>query len=180
MQLRSLSIIHKYLLSSVCRAVVSKYGSGARDPAALVNTENVYNGGRMRCLNSKITITNGDDIASIYRFGAIPSNAIIDPQSFLDYYAATGVTSFDLGFYYPNGGAVIDANNLVAALDIHLAGTGTLRSIGTLTLANSNKRVWELAGLSADPGGNIDIVGTINAAATATGVVNLTLRYSVN
>lgn len=186
--LLDLLAVHETLLqalrdtpSYLAMAVVTKYGSGAKDPTSLKNVENIYNSGRMRCLKSSVTITNGDSAASLYYFGDIPSNALIHGDlAFLDNAAITSSTSFHLGFYSPAGGAVISNNALINARDISSAANANLRTIGTLTLANSNKRAWELAGLSADPGGVLSVVGTLNVAATATGVVELTLPHSVN
>lgn len=173
------SPLHRFLMASaICRAVVEKYGSGAKDPAATSAQSHLYAEGECKCINSQIAIASGDSIASKYHVGKIPTNAILDPRGYFDYDAVTGVSSADIGLFYPEGGAVISVNGLVAADDWSSAGTQTLRGHGTLTNANSNKRVWELAGLASDPGGQLDIVVTINAAATAAGKVTFTFPYS--
>lgn len=161
-------------------AVVTKYGTGSRDPSSNLAIGGIYAAAEVRMLNSQIAITNGDNITSIYRFGEIPADCIIDPNSVLWYYAATGLTDFDIGLRYPNGGAVIVADCIVNGHDIHLAGSTTLAAAtgsGIATPANQQKRAWELAGLASNPGGNLEVYGTANAAPTATGVVNLFMRY---
>jgi hypothetical protein len=166
-------------------AVVTKYGSGAKDPASDKNQDSIYSGGRLRELASLVTVTNGDSIASIFEFGEIPTNAIIDGGlSMLDNGAATGAAG-NLGFYTPKGGAAIGTivgtgAQLAAAVSIAAAANQSLRTIGTLTLANSNKRVWELAGYTSDPGGNLSVCLTLTAGATATAATALRLVYSVN
>lgn len=158
-------------------AVVTVYGTGAKDPASRLQIDSIYAAAEIRSINSQITITNGNSIASLFWLGNIPSDAILDPGSQYDYAAITGVSDFDVGFYYPDGGAVIDADALIDGDDISSAGAQTLKGHGTLTTANGMKRAWELAGLASDPGGNLAIVATLKAAATATGVVNFFLKY---
>ncbi|MBI5112872.1 MAG: hypothetical protein HZA68_12965 [Rhodovulum sp.] len=158
-------------------AVVTKYGTGIKDPAALKAIDGVYAAATRRTIVSQIAITNGDSATSKFYIGDVPSDAVIDPDSVYDYEAVAGVTDLDVGFYYPNGGAVIDADALVDGDDISSAGTQTLKGHGTLTTANGHKRAWELAGLSANPGGNLSIVATLNAASTATKVVNFRIDY---
>lgn len=158
-------------------AVVTKYGSGYRDPAAVGNIDGVYRQSRLHAIHSKIDFTNGDTAASKYYIGSVPSNAIIEVGSVLYYEAVTGVNSIDVGFFKPNGGAVILVNALIAAKDITSAGSVSINAQGAVTTANSNKRAWEMAGLAADPGGELDIVATINANATATKSAIFNLRY---
>jgi hypothetical protein len=59
-------------------------------------------------------------------------------------------------------------------LDDAAAATGS----GIATPANAIKRAWELAGLTSNPGGNLEVYGTANANASAAGVANLFLRTS--
>lgn len=161
-------------------AVVTKYGTGARDPGGtLRQIDGIFAAAELRALISQITITNGDSANSIYYLGEVPADAILDPDASYDYQAITSVASIDVGFYQPlgKGGAVIAGANLIAADDVTAAGAQTLKGHGTLTTANGHKRVWELAGLSVNPGGNIAIGAKINNAATATGVINWRMKY---
>ena len=159
-------------------AVVTKYGSGYKDPASLRAIDAVFAEGNMKAIFSKIDITNGDSIASLFYVGSIPSDAIIDVGSTYYYEAVAGVTDLDVGFYRPNGGAVIDADAIIDGDDVSSAGSQTIAGHGTITTANSNKRAWEWAGLSSDPGGFLDIVATLKAASTATKSIIFNLRYS--
>lgn len=158
-------------------AVVTVYGAGYKDPASLKAIDGIFAAAERRTIVSQIAITNGDSINSLYYIGSVPADAIIDPDSVYDHGAATGVSDFDVGLYYPNGGAVLDADALVDGDSIATAGTQTLKGHGTLTTANGHKRAWELAGLSANPGGVIDIVATLKAAATASAVVNFRIDF---
>lgn len=160
--------------------VVAVYGTGSRDPSSLNAIAGIYAQAESRTLVSQIALGSADSIGSIYRFGEIPADCIIDPSSVFWYAAATGVTDFDIGLRYPNGGAVILADCIVNGHDIHLAGSSTLAAAtgsGIATPVNAIKRAWELAGLSSNPGGNLEVYGTANAACSAAVKANLFLRY---
>lgn len=178
--MRSFHRFQAGLMANVCHAVVEVYGSGYKTPTSDAQAKRVFAEGDYKCINSQITITSGNTALSKYWVADIPTQAIIDPRAFYDFYAATGVNDFDVGFHYPlaQGGADIDFDKLVDGDDISSAGTQTFRGHGTHTLANSNKRVWELCGFARDPGGVVSIVATIKADASATGVVNFTIPYS--
>lgn len=159
-------------------AVVTKYGTGARDPSSLKAVDGVYAHATPRSINSQISIAAGDSINSTYDIGEVPADAIIDPNSAYDYQAVGAAATMDVGFYYPNGGALIDVDALVAGDDVAAAGSQTLKGHGTLTTANGMKRAWELAGLAANPGGNLRVVATLKgAAASNNALINFFLRY---
>lgn len=162
-------------------AVVTKYGNGYRDPSSLKAIDGIKRGAEVRMIKSKATIANGDNSGSKYYMGSVPSNAQINPGATLYWGAATGVTSAKLGFYYPNGGAAILDTALFSAVDIHLAGSSTMfaaANSGIATPANMDKAAWQLAGLSADPGGELDIVLTTAADASAAADLFLEMSYA--
>lgn len=161
---------------SMAMAVVAKYGTGARDPASLQAIDGIKAAAEIRSINSVITISVGDNTNSTHVIGELPADAILDPDGKY-YYGATGLTDLDIGFAYPNGGAVIDADNLVDGDDVSTAGSQSLFGHGTLTLANSQKRVWELAGLASNPGGNLAIIATQKAGTAAAATIAFFLKY---
>ena len=69
---------------------------------------------------------------------------------------------------------IVAAQTLAAAATISLAAAA---GSGVATAANKAKRVWQLAGLATNPGGNLALWLTINAAATATGNVKAEIEY---
>lgn len=152
-------------------AVVTKYGTGYKDPASLLQVDAVYAEARVRAICSKIDIANGDSIASLYYVGKVPSNAIILPNSAFYFPAIAGVTILNVGFT----GAL---QALINTQDITTAGSQTIAGKGTVTPANMIKRAWELAGLTSDPGGMLDVVASLGAAATAAGSVMFALAYA--
>ena len=79
----------------------------------------------------------------------------------------------DVGFWTAdtsnNGLALtdIDQDRVATAVAVHDAvayGTSIFEESGTLTLADRGKMVWEQAGLSSDPGGNIAVVAEFDTA----------------
>ena len=87
------------------------------------------------------------------------------------------MSDLDVGIARPEGGTVIDLDCVIDGDDVSSAGSQTLKGHGTITRALAHKRVWELAGLASDPGGELAIVATLKAAATAAGVINFRIRY---
>jgi hypothetical protein len=161
-------------------SVVTKYGTGARDPASLVAIEALRAAAESRVINSLISITNGDSIASKFMIGEVPADALLSPGGTLYFDALTGATDCDVGLAYPNGGAMIVADCIVNGHDMHTAGSTTLAAAtgsGLATATNMAKKAWELAGLTSNPGGNLALWLTLNAAATATGKILARLPY---
>ena len=158
-------------------AVIAAYGTGARNPSSLTAIDGILAAAEIRQINSVIAFAVGDSTNSTRVVGELPADAILDPLSSY-IFGATGITDLDVGFAYPNGGAVIDADNLVDGDDVSSAGSQTLFGHGTLTLANANKRVWELAGLSSNPGGNLAIITTQKAGTAAAANILFNIRYS--
>ncbi len=162
-------------------AVVTKYGTGYRDPASLKAIDGIQRAAELRQIKSRATITNGDSIASKYFLGSVPSNAKINPGATLYFGAVTGVATADLGFANPNGGAMILQTALFTGQSLAAGGSTALSAAtgsGIATPANMDKAAWQLAGLAADPGGELDVVLTITAAATATADVFLEGTYA--
>jgi hypothetical protein len=92
--------------------------------------------------------------------GSVPSNAKLDPGRDAVFDAVTGATDFDLGFAYPNGGAVIVADCIVNGQTLHLAAATTLAA--QPAPASRRRPTWKrrLAARrpDADPGGELDAV----------------------
>jgi len=157
-------------------AVTTKYGKGYKNPSSVQLAEAVFAEGRMRCIQSgAIAIANGDSATSKIYFGKIPSNAVaLAGLSTLKHGAATGVNDFDLGL--EKDGATVSANCFADALDVSTAGAKD--PCASIAVGDWGKRIWELLGLANDPGCEYDVVGTMNAAATAGASIALELIYS--
>ena len=141
-------------------------------------------GMEMRHARAKVAIANGDSAASIYRVLEIPSNAI--PISVRVSSPDIGTTTAaDIGLYQTtkNGSAVAEVDVFASALA--LSGGALSKSevvneaAAVATPANSEKRIWELLGLTADSQRSYDVCLTLTGAADAAGDVLLEVDYAV-
>lgn len=152
-------------------AVVTGYGNGYKDPAAINAAKALFAEGRVRMITSKVAVANGDSVNSVYNFGKVPSNSVLDPASAI-YYTALGAGAL------MQLGVGTSAAALMAAQDVSAAGSQTIAGKGTVTAANMAKQAWELAGLTSDPGGTLDVYGTLTGAAAAAGSVTAAIKYA--
>jgi hypothetical protein len=140
-------------------------------------------GARIKRYDDFVTVTNGDSIASKYVMVRIPSTARVK-RVFVENVAIAGAIA-DIGVYYASSvndisagqtaGAVISAAFFGSAVALTAAAQGTdvTNESGTYTIDKRNLPIWQALGFTADPGGKFDIVLTLTAAATATGLAAL-------
>lgn len=157
-------------------AVVTKYAGSAKDPTSANLIPAVLAEGRLRSINvPALAITNGDSISSLFYLGKIASNAVpLCGLSTLKHGGVTSVNDADIGIY--KDGAVVDIDLFADGLDISAAGAKD--PFAAVAVANVGKTVWQLLGLSVDPGVEYDVVLTIKVAATATASIGGTILYS--
>lgn len=166
-------------------AVVNKKASAvtnaeARTPQTY-NSKKVVNGILKESVGT-IAVANGDSIGSTLRFGRVHSSWRVS-QLLLGCTAITGAAA-DIGLYdtTKNGAAVVDVDFFASAqsLAAALANTDVTREAagaGQGDVSKIEKAIWEVLGLTADPGKEYDVVATLTAAATADGNASLAIRY---
>lgn len=160
-------------------AVVNLKSAPITDADANVAVNSYKSGARPKAAIGISAVANGDSIGSTYRLVRVQSNArVTDAMVF-----CTAITSAaaNIGLYQTaaNGGAVVDADFFAAAQTIATASNGiNILGANTATYgpANREKRIWEVLGLTADPGIYYDVVVTLTAAATAGGTVGVELE----
>lgn len=138
--------------------------------------------GAVRALKSTLELANGLGSGTLISFGKVPSNGIPHRKSDLYNDAMTSLTSVSLGvgrlaitsadvFTLTDGSATC----LVNAADVH---TGGVLNMTAFDFADIGKPFWQIAGYSDDPGGELDVVGTIGATlTTGSGTVTIDLLY---
>ena len=153
-----------------------------RDASPKVLSDSAYVKADMKGFIGAVTAGAADSIASKYIMGSIPSNAIVHSVG-LNCGAITSAAA-DIGLYKKTddagvAGAVVDADFFIAATSIATAITTNkeVANGNVITLINSEKKVWELLGLSVDPNLVYDVVCTLTAAATASAAVQLKVQY---
>lgn len=140
--------------------------------------------GRAMVAKSAATVSASQSSSDTIRLVRVPSNARIDAV-LLTTGDATTAGAVNIGVWQTadNGGTVVDADLFASALA--LTGGPFLRSdqtfeSGEYTYAECCKPLWEVLGLSADPGREYDIVAevstTFNGADTT---IVLEVHYSV-
>lgn len=109
----------------------------------------------------------------------LPSTARIHGDSLVswDDLASSGAPTMDVGVGSVDSNITSDPDALLAGLDVTSAGTNALVS----DHADYGKMLWELAGLSEDPSGELDIyVSFVDAATNVTGDVTLEVEYTLD
>lgn len=130
---------------------------------------------------STVEVTNGDSIASVFRFARVPSNIRVSSLNlFCD--AITSAAA-DFGVYQTaaNGGAVVDADAFGSAVSLATAitiGSNIVHESGVYDISEVEQPLWQMLGLTADPKIEYDLAATLTAAATATGTLTMLTRYS--
>lgn len=133
-------------------------------------------------LDSTVEVAAGATANTEYVFARIPSNARIHGLSRIagDILDATANTpTLDMGFKAVSSNITTDVDALNDGIDL----SGSAFDVRLIKdHANSGKFAWEfVSGVTADPGGFFDVIGTIlDAAAAAGGTLTLTLAYSVD
>jgi hypothetical protein len=135
--------------------------------------------------------TNGgaDGIGSTYRLCSVPSNARISSVDWQTSGLGTSCT-LDIGVWYPTYipvGAGLAASSASAVINTTLFASGVaassavavtnLMTTANVAINNQEKELWELAGLTSDPGINLDIVAYVKAAVALQGYVGMRVGY---
>ena len=129
-----------------------------------------------------VTAAAADDTASRYRMVAVPSNAFVRAV-YLSSVAQGGSAAVDVGVYRTpkDGGAVCDADLFGSGVSLVsvVPRTDVTNESTNFTAAMREQPLWQAAGLSADPGGELDIVVAPSAALTNGGPVALEVEYVI-
>lgn len=156
----------------------------------VANTAGEGGPSRLSYVDGYVTVSAAAAAGSTYCLVRLPSFAKVKRVLFES--EAQGAGKFHLGAYYAsagpdqphnaaNAGAVIDADFFASLIDCAsaVAVTDVTNESGTNTLALRVKPLWEALGLSADPGGKIDIVATVNTTdvTTGTGKLGVAVEY---
>lgn len=149
-------------------------------------TPAVINDGRFEKASVKnaygmAAVVSGDSIGSKYILAQIPTSAVVKDVKLTC--PAITTCAGDIGLYRNTaaGGAVVSAaffsaaNSLASALNKSSIMTQT-----TYTFAKREQPIWQAAGLAADPGGTLDVVVTLTAAAGSAGNVAVDVEYLDN
>lgn len=166
--------------------MTTKQTSIISDPASepTVLNQPTSEGGKLRTISGTVELATTDiDAADTIELCDLPTNASVKRILLYndDLDAATGITA-DVGLY--------TTALVVKDIDAYASVITTLQAANTLgvdvafearDIANINKRVWEDAGDSEDPGGLFRLVVTINVVAgtAQAGTLSFLVVYAV-
>jgi hypothetical protein len=152
------------------------------DATPPVLTNAIESGARIHGAAGTVETLAADDASSVYRLVRVPSNCRIESIK-LASDAITGATASDVGIYQTaaNGGAVVDADFFATDVDLStgaVAFTEVLLEATATDIAKCDMPLWELLGLSSDPGIQYDIAVTVNDV-TAAGTISMKVLYAL-
>jgi hypothetical protein len=151
-----------------------------RDASPRMNNPAHLQGGTRMQARGTFEIANPQNIGSVFRFCQVPTNATINSiRLFCD--AITSAAA-DVGLYRSteNGGAVVDVDAYASAQTLATANlVGIEVAFEARNIDKIENLVWQDAGLTADPGGVLDIAATLTAAAAAAGTLSFLVDYTV-
>ncbi len=130
--------------------------------------------------STTVEVGAADSDTSTYLMGRFPSNARIQPGSFVgwDDLASTGSPTLDVGTFNVADGTADDDNALNDGLDAATANTG---SVMLADVADWGATLWSIAGASSDPGGWIDVKVTLqDADVNVGGTLSASFFYTVD
>ena len=145
---------------------------------------------RLKAVDDYAAVAATDQATSTYKLVRLPSNAKIKRIT-LEGEALGGSCAFNYGLNYASraedvgagivAGAVIDADFFASAV-VHtnaVAPTNITNEGGFFTIAErgAGQPLWQAAGLSADPGGKLDVVATMTVDAASGGNIYVMVEY---
>lgn len=142
----------------------------------------ILKGGMLREACGTITPATDDSATSVFRFCRVPSNARISSVLLTAADFTTG-GAIDIGVYDTednNSGAVVDADLFASALAMTggpFSHAEQINESGEYTVAEQEKPLWEVLGLSADPHKEYDIAATITTDFNGGQAMHLKVRY---
>lgn len=158
-------------------AVEDKYVNANAEADKRVNPAFNGNGTETFTATAIVSVAAADDDGSVFRLFKSVNADFIPTSITITNSAITGGTDYELGLYETNGGAVVDLDILLGTTTMASAraeGAG-ITGLGAVALADTQKKLYELAGQTVGPGGTkdptFDIALTANTVGTVSGTI---------
>jgi len=161
------------------------------DATPPVRSDGFLAGGKLSsAIGSCATGGSADGSGSTYRLCRVPSSARITRVEYQSD-AMGGSAAVDIGVYWPTtipAGAGLSPANDAAVISQALFGsalsvvsavkpTECTNESGNYTIAKQEQPLWQAAGLTADPGIDLDVVATSTADFAASGSLGIKVYY---
>lgn len=138
--------------------------------------------GQIRQSVGVASVASGDDDGSVYRICRVHSSWRISSIR-VNNAAITGGEDYDIGLYEPyvsgQSPNAVDADLFADGLDFS-APRAELEEVLTVPTTGNGieKAIWQLLGLSADPGLEYDLCLTANTVGSADGQINVLVEFT--
>ena len=170
--------------------VKSTFVTNADASPSIANTAGEGGPGVIKAIEGSALGVISSSIDATYQFVRVPSNSKIK-KIWFESAAQTG-GALDLGLYYATDGeggkptallaaAAIDQDFFASAIVVSttVSAIEVENESGTYTIDKRTQPLWQAVGLTTDPGGYFDIVGTVTTAfTTAAGRMGLEVLYT--
>jgi len=127
-----------------------------------------------------LEVSTAVDVTHILRFVSVPSNAVVREVNLYCDAVATG-GAIDVGVYrtIDDGSAVVDVDLFASAqvVTTALVRTNVAHESGQFDISELGQRLWQAAGMASDPGGWLDIAGTVTTDMGGAGTIGLDVVY---
>jgi len=145
--------------------------------------------GRLVSVFGSCAVADAKTTGSTYQLVRMSSAArLVSIKLWLD--SAVTTMAGDVTLYYSSStvdgtdptkqGTLVTAHIFKTALDLHAIVAPTEYYLGgTITGASLGKRLWELAGLSSDPGGKMDLTLVTTGTQSGAAVLNAVVQYTI-
>ena len=136
----------------------------------------------LRSSHGQVSAVTGDSIGSTYILASIPSTAMVRAVKLSCAALTSGAANIGVSQPTAKGNTAISAALFASAQSVAsaLSSSDVTNQSGSYTTAVQEQPLWQAAGLSADPGYPLDIVVTLTAALTASGLLGLEVQYVDN
>ena len=169
--------------------VVYKKGEGItnRDSSPRVLSDGSIDGGVIKEVVGVVDLAVADSTSSQLRFFRVPSNARV---SSLKLYAPDlgTTTAMNIGLWAESTadttGTAVDADFFASDFSCSavMAGTDVVHEADTtpgFNILRAEKMIWEVLGLSSDPGTYYDVVGQLSGASDGTGALCAKMQFVI-
>lgn len=142
-----------------------------------VHPDVTVNGARQRAIVDTVALAAADDDNSVYRLARVHSSWII-PSIRLFNDTITAGTDFNLGLYEVDTGAAVAESAYADAISLATASTvGVEVAYENRDINKIQQRVWQDAGLTADPNKYYDLCLKGITVGSAAGDVSVIVTY---
>lgn len=121
-------------------------------------------------LADRVVIPAAASIGSTIELGQVKTSAVLSALGFVQFDALAASTTLKVGLKDDSKIALSGKTALLNAAT-STASAGSMAVGAAVDIANRYKPLWELAGLSADPGGVVTLVAELGGAASTGGDV---------